>query len=157
MRQVVYLKDGVGGYIAEVPSLPGCRAKGKNISEAVVNVRRAIYKYIDNLDDMGEAIPASTILDIPKAEGVIVDKMLLKEDVIQAIQETFPNEDLQTVLDVLSEYGKQSFERDVERVQIAVIRLSEGDVDKLLQLVSDAKRDYRDVILYYATKFGSYP
>jgi predicted RNase H-like HicB family nuclease len=157
MRQVIFLPDGLGGYVVEVPSLPGCRAKGKNISEAIVNVRRAIYKYIDNLDVMGEAIPDSTVMEIPKADGVVSYNMLLKEDVIQTIQEIFPNEDLQTVLDVLSEYGKQPFEMDTERVQIAAIRLSEGDVDKLLQLVSDAKRDYRDVISWYATKFGSYP
>jgi len=157
MRQVVFLPDGVGGYVVEVPSLPGCRAKGKTMSEAIVNVRRAIYKYIDNLDDMEEAIPESTIIDVPKADGVVSYKMLLREDVVQTIREIFPNEDLQTILDVLSEYGKQPFEIDSERVQMAAIRLSEGNVDKLLQFVSDAKRDYRDVLSWYATKFGSYP
>ena len=157
MRQVVFLPDGVGGYVVEVPSLPGCRAKGKNISAAIVNVRQAIYAHIANLEALGQTIPESTVMDIPKAEGVINDKLLLHEDVIQAIREVFPNEDLQTVLDVMDEYGKQPFEMDTERVQIAAIRLSEGDIDRLLQLVVDAKRDYRDVLSWYATKFGRYP
>ena len=157
MRQVVFLPDGVGGYVVEVPSLPECRAKGKNISEAIVNTRQAIYAHIANLEALGLPIPESTVMEIPKAEGVINDQLLLKEDVIQAIRDVFPNEDLQTILDVLSEYGKQPFERDSERVQIAAIQLSEGDIDRLLQFVVDAKRDYRDVLSWYATKFGRYP
>ena len=157
MRQVVFLRDGVGGYIAEVPSLPGCRAKGKNISAVIINVRQAIYAHIANLKALGQPIPESTVIDIPKAEGVISDKLLLQEDVVQAIAEVFPNEDMQTVLDVLSEYGKQPFEIDSERVQIAAIHLSKGDIDRLLQLVVDAKRDYRDVLSWYAPKFGKYP
>ena len=157
MRQVVYLKDGVGGYVSEVPSLPGCRAKGKDLSEVIVNTRHAIYDHLANLEAQGQPIPEATVIDVPKADGVYNDKLLLREDVIQAIGEVFPNEDLQTVLDVMNEYGKQPFERDTERVQVASIRLSDGNVDKLLQLVSDAKRDYRDVLSWYALKFGSYP
>ncbi len=157
MRQVVYLQDGVGGYVAEVPSLPGCRAKGKDLSKVIVNTRHEIYAHIANLEANGEPVPEAAVIDIPKADGVYNDKLLLSEDVIQAIREIFPNEDLQTVLDVMSEYGKQPFEKDTERLQVASIRLSEGNVDKLLQLVSDAKRDYRDVLSWYAMKFGSYP
>ncbi len=157
MRQVIFLPDGVGGYVVEVPSLPGCRAKGKNLSQAIVNVKQIIYKHIENLQALGQPVPESTEIDFPKAEGVIPHNLLLHEDVIQAIQDVFPNEDLQTVLDVMDEYGKQPFEIDQERVQIAAIRLSEGNIDKLLQLVVDAKRDYRDVISWYALKFGKYP
>ena len=154
MRQVVFVPDGLGGYVVEVPSLPGCRARGKNASQAIVNVRQAIYAYIDNLIANGQPVPEATIIDIPKAEGVIQDQLLLKEDVIQAVQEILPHEDLHTVLDVLDEYGKHPYEMDQERVQIAVIRMSEGDIDRMLQLVSDAKRDYRDVLAAYATRSG---
>jgi predicted RNase H-like HicB family nuclease len=157
MRQVIFLPDGVGGYVVEVPSLPGCRAKGKNLSEAVRNTRQAIYEHIDKLKAAGQPIPEAKMMDIPKAEGAINDKLLLREDVIQAAQEMFPNEDLQTILDVMNEYGKRPFEMDTERVQVAAVRLSEGDVDKLRQLVADAKRDYRDVLSWYAMKFGQYP
>ena len=157
MRQVIFLPDGAGGYVAEVPSLSGCRAKGKNMSEAIRSVRQAIYTHIEELKTLGQPIPASTLMDIPKAEGVVAYEMLLREDVIQAVQSAFPDEDLQTTLDVVDEYGQQPYEIDRERVQVAVIRLSEGDTDKLLGLVADAKRDYRDVLSWHATKFGRYP
>ena len=157
MRQVIYRRDGVGGFVAEVPSLPGCLAKGKNLSDVIVNTRHAIYAHIATLEAQGQPIPESTLIDVPKSDAVFSDKLLLREDVIQVIGEVFPNENLQTVLDIMSEYGKQPFEIDTERVQVASIRLSEGNVDKLLQIVSDAKRDYRDVLSWYAIKFGSYP
>lgn len=157
MRQVIYTPDGTGGYVAQVPSLPGCMTKGKNLSEVMNNSRHAIYDYLAKLEASGQPIPESTIVEAPKDKGVFSNNILLKEDVIRTIQEVFPNEDLQTILEVMSEYGKQPFEIDRERVQVAAIRLSEGNVDKLLQLVSDAKRDYRDVISWYAIKFGSYP
>src|SRR5690349_17404242 len=104
MRQVIFLPDGLGGYVVEVPSLPGCRAKGKTMSDAIRNVRHAIYSHVDNLNIRGEAIPESTVMDIPKVEGVVSYKMLLREDVVEAIAEQFSNEDLQTLLDVVLEY-----------------------------------------------------
>ncbi len=157
MRQVIYIPDGAGGYVAQVPSLPGCVTKGKNLSEVMSNVRHAIYEHLANLEASGQPIPESTIVEAPKDKGVFSDKILLKEDVIRTIEEVFPNEDLQTIMDVMNEYGKRPFEIDTERVQVAAIRLSEGNTDKLLQVVSDAKRDYRDVLSWYAIKFGSYP
>src|SRR5262245_6283319 len=114
MRQVIFLPDGVGGYVVEVPSLPGCRAKGKNLSEATRSVRAAIYAHLDNLKSLGQPIPESTVIDVPKAEGVIRHELLLREDVIAAVQAVFPNEDLQTILDVLDEYGQQPYEIDRE-------------------------------------------
>lgn len=155
MRQVVFVSDGLGGYVVEVPSLPGCRAKGKNITQAIINVKQAIYAHIDNLIASGQPVPESTLIDIPKVEGVIQDKLLLKEDVVQAVKEVLPSEDLSSVLDLLDEYGKQPHEMDRERVQLAAIRLSEGNIDRLLQLVADAKQDYRDILVAYATKFGA--
>jgi predicted RNase H-like HicB family nuclease len=154
---VIYIPDGTGGYIAQAPSLPGCITKGKNLSEVMNNSRQAIYDHLATLETNGQPIPESTIIEAPKDKGVFSHNILLKEDVIRAIQDVFPNEDLQTILVVMNEYGKKPFEIDTERVQVASIRLSEGNVDKLLQIVSDAKRDYRDVISWYAIKFSSYP
>jgi len=157
MRQVVFLPDGVGGYVVEVPSLPGCRAKGKNLTAAVKDVRQVIYSHIANLQALGQTVPESTVMDIPKAEGVITYNLLLKEDVLKVIGNVFPDTDPQAILDIVSEYGKQPFENDIERIQIAAVQLSEGDIDKLVQIIIDAKRDYRDVLVWYSTKFGKYP
>jgi predicted RNase H-like HicB family nuclease len=154
MRQVIYISDGLGGFVAEVPSLPGCRSQGKTISQASVTIRQAIIIYIENLQAQGQPIPEPTFLDVPKQEGVIVDNMLTRDDILHAAQAAFPNEDLQTVLDVLDNYGQLN---DHERVQMAIIGLSQGSVDKLLTYVVAAIQDYRDVLSWYAVRFGKYP
>ena len=33
------------GYVAECPSLPGCMSQGKNISQAMANIRKAVRAY----------------------------------------------------------------------------------------------------------------
>jgi hypothetical protein len=48
----------------------------------------------------------------------------------------------------LAEYGVASHEREVPRVRLAILRLSEGQRDRLKQLVGLAKRDYRDVLMW---------
>lgn len=154
MRQVIFLPDGLGGFVAEVPSLPGCRSKGKTISEVLVNVRQAIITYIENLQAQGQPVPEPTFIEVPKKEGVIVHNMLTRDDIVEAAQAAFPNEDLQTVLGMLDDYGQRT---DRERVQMAILGLSKGSVDKLLTYLVAAKQDYRDVLLWYAKEFGKYP
>src|SRR5713101_7621513 len=154
MRQVIYTADGLGGFVAEVPSLPGCRSQGKTISQAVGNIRQAIITYIENLQAQGQPIPEPTFIDVPKQEGVIVDNMLTRDDIVQAAQAAFPDEHLQSVLEVLDNYGQLN---DHERVQMAILGLSQGSVDKLLTYVEAAMQDYRDVLTCYAMKFGKYP
>ena len=34
------------GYVAECPNLPGCMSQGKNITEAMANIREAIIGYL---------------------------------------------------------------------------------------------------------------
>ena len=49
MRQVILIPDlEDGGYIVEVPSLPGCRSEGDTYEEALINIRDAIDLYITN-------------------------------------------------------------------------------------------------------------
>ncbi len=66
--------------------------------------------------------------------------------VLTAIARYFPQEDLQVVMDVLDAYGVEPYERERERVQLAVLDLSSGDVDDLLHYVNEAKKDYRNVL-----------
>jgi hypothetical protein len=58
----------------------------------------------------------------------------------------FPNEDITIILALLDEYGRESYERERERVHIAILQLSEGQSDLLLHYIDRAKQDYRDVI-----------
>jgi predicted RNase H-like HicB family nuclease len=52
--QVVFTFDeGYGGYVADVPELPGCISQGKTIEEATANVRAAIQGYLEILAERG--------------------------------------------------------------------------------------------------------
>ena len=61
MRQVVLYSDVEdGGWVAEVPSLPGCVSQGATKEEALVNVRDAIETWIDGANQVGMTVPAET-------------------------------------------------------------------------------------------------
>ena|SRR5258708_32335161 len=70
-------------------------------------------------------------------------------DLVRAtVAKCFPSVNTEEVLNILDRYGTEVYERERERVQIAILKLSEGDRDKLLVNVEIAKRDYRDVLAY---------
>lgn len=57
MRQVVLYPDAQdGGWIAEVPSLPGCISDGATKSEAIENVREAIEAWMEGAESMGMTV-----------------------------------------------------------------------------------------------------
>lgn len=57
MRQVFLHVDAEdGGWIAEVPSLPGCLSQGRTREEALRNIREAIEQWLETATEVG--IPA---------------------------------------------------------------------------------------------------
>jgi predicted RNase H-like HicB family nuclease len=61
MRQVVLHPDHEdGGWVAEVPSLPGCVSQGQTKEEALRNVRGAIEQWEDAARSLGRAVPGET-------------------------------------------------------------------------------------------------
>jgi hypothetical protein len=52
------------------------------------------------------------------------------------------------VLELLDSYGVESYERECERVQLAILKLSGGNEEKLREFVAIAKRDYRDILFW---------
>jgi hypothetical protein len=60
----------------------------------------------------------------------------------------WPDADAQQIMDVLDRYGTETSERGRARVQLAILKLTEGQRERLEELVGMAKRDYRDVIAY---------
>lgn len=64
VRQVILTPAEEGGYIVEVPSLPGCFSEGETIEEAIVNIKEVIELYIDVLKEDGEEIPPDAPLQI---------------------------------------------------------------------------------------------
>ena len=71
-----------------------------------------------------------------------------RDDVVAAVHSAFPEKDRDAVLGILDLYGTQSWERERERVQVAIVELSAGDEDKLRYLVEAAKHDYRDILCW---------
>src|SRR5438552_17236344 len=69
-----------------------------------------------------------------------------RDEVVAAIQATFLKSSRARVIELLDTYGVESHER--ERVQLAILKLSEGNEEKLREFVAVAKRDYRDVLFW---------
>jgi predicted RNase H-like HicB family nuclease len=57
MRQVILIPDEDGGYVVEVPSLPGCYSQGDTEEEALANIREAIDLHIEDMIAAGEEVP----------------------------------------------------------------------------------------------------
>lgn len=74
--------------------------------------------------------------------------MIHGRDVLASVRATFPKRSWPGVLDLLNTYGVESYERERERVQLAILKLSEGSENKLREYVAVAKRDYRDVLFW---------
>ena len=70
------------------------------------------------------------------------------DEVVAAIQATFPESARARVLELLDRYGVESYERERERVQLAILKLSGGTEEKLREFLAVAKRDYRDVLFW---------
>lgn len=54
---VVFEPADEGGYVASVPTLPGCVTQGETFEEAVEMVKDAIEGYLEVLKETGEEIP----------------------------------------------------------------------------------------------------
>lgn len=54
-------EDDGGGYLATVPSLPGCMSDGETMDEAMANVREAISSWIIVAEEIGRKIPEADI------------------------------------------------------------------------------------------------
>ena len=70
------------------------------------------------------------------------------DEVVAVVQKTFPESNWENVIQLLDEYGVEPYERERERVQLAILKLSEGNEEKLGEFVAVAKRDYRDVLFW---------
>lgn len=54
---VIYEEAPEGGYVAFVPTLPGCHTQGETIEETEKNIQEAIELYLESLENHGEEIP----------------------------------------------------------------------------------------------------
>jgi hypothetical protein len=68
--------------------------------------------------------------------------------VVTKVRQVFPEENPDDVMEILDLYGVESYERERERVQLAILKLCEGSQEKLLHFLDVAKADYRDVLAW---------
>ncbi len=73
-----------------------------------------------------------------------------------AIQELFPKFDALEIRKLLDSAPALSAQRPAERVLLACLLLSEGDLDRLKHYLQQATLDYRDV-LYWAFEYNDEP
>jgi hypothetical protein len=69
-------------------------------------------------------------------------------DVERIVRRDFPNEQFAYVMAILDECGTKKGQRGGPRVQLAALKLAQGSVEKLRPLVEDARRDYRNVLVW---------
>ncbi len=70
------------------------------------------------------------------------------DEVLAAVHAAFPETCWARVLGALNGYGVESYERERERVQLAILKLSAGSEEKMREFVAVAKRDFRDVLFW---------
>jgi hypothetical protein len=68
------------------------------------------------------------------------------DDVMMVVRRDFAEEKFGIVMAVLNEYGVEKWECEKPRVQLAALKLSNGDMETLKRHITQAKQDYRDVV-----------
>jgi len=51
-----------GGFVVQVPLLPGCYSQGESLQEAIANAQEAIESYLESLSKHGERIPIASFV-----------------------------------------------------------------------------------------------
>jgi len=71
-----------------------------------------------------------------------------REQVTALAAELFLANPPEEILGYLDLYGTEDHEHERERVQYCILKLSEGNLDKLISLLDASVRDYRDIIMW---------
>jgi len=71
-----------------------------------------------------------------------------RELVLKKLRDCFPDATTaREALAVLDTYGTETWHREKERVQLALLRVSSGDLEKLRLYTRGAQNDYRDTLV----------
>jgi hypothetical protein len=70
--------------------------------------------------------------------------------VVTAVAHSFPTDERAEALAILSAYGAGPDEPEQARVRLAIVRLSDGNLDRLHYFTDQAKEGYRDVLAWDA-------
>lgn len=78
-----------------------------------------------------------------------------RETVRAVARRMFPRDDPATILELLDLSDAGQSEAGRARVHLAILKLSGGNPDKLLQSIIAARRDWRDVLLWSGAPMAS--
>jgi hypothetical protein len=79
----------------------------------------------------------------------MADASISREQLISKFHQVFRGHpDSDALLRLLDRYGSREGDRERERVQLAILKLSAGDPVKLRHCVEAAQLDYRDVLAW---------
>ena len=70
----------------------------------------------------------------------------MREDVLATALALFGQSDVVEVMALVDRYGVEPHEREVNRVKLAILEVSDGKKARLPYFVTVAKLDYRDVL-----------
>ena len=71
-----------------------------------------------------------------------------KETLLRKLKIIFLDEkDCEKARDILCEYGKEKHEQEPYRVRLAILKISENNLDSLKQNTMFAKQDFRDTLV----------
>lgn len=65
---VLLEQEADGGFVATVPSLPGCVTQGDTQQEVMANVREAIEVYVEDCREAGEPLPEEARWEVVEVE-----------------------------------------------------------------------------------------
>ena len=68
----------------------------------------------------------------------------------ELIRKNFSSYPLKRIQEILEDYGRDLSEKEITKVRIAIIQLSQYDINRLKELVAVAKNDYKKVLLWAA-------
>ena len=69
-----------------------------------------------------------------------------EKDVERIVRRDFPREQYDTVMGILREYSHGRLPKECSRVQLAALKLAQGDLECLRLHIGNAEQDYRDVL-----------
>ena len=67
---VVLEQDADGGYVATVPTLPGCVSQGDTRTETLANIREAIEVYLEDCRQAGDRVPTEAGKEFVEVEAL---------------------------------------------------------------------------------------
>jgi hypothetical protein len=66
----------------------------------------------------------------------------------QKISQYWPDLEIQEIITILNQYGSESYHKEIQRVHLAILKLSEGQLNLLKHYLEIALSDYRDVLAW---------